>query len=223
MSDEGANLKSLEDGLPRSQFVHPVVDGSAFNCPCCSAYAHQSWSRHIDGQKVIRELLTARCDHCLKYSVWWDKTLIYPATITVELPSNDLPPNVRKNYEEAAQVLQKSPRAAAALLRLAIQYLCKSLGGSGNDLSQDIAKLVKDGLPVRVQKTFDFVRVIGNNAVHPGVIDIDDNPQIAEALFRLVNFIAEKMITEPKAIDALFDSLPEENKKHIATRDKQAE
>ena len=64
----------------------------------------------------------------------------------------------------------------------------------------------------------DIVRVIGNHSVHAGVIDLNDSPQTAEALFRLVNMIAEKMIAEPKAIDALYDSLPEKDKEQIAKR-----
>jgi hypothetical protein len=124
-----------------------------------------------------------------------------------------------QDYAEAAQIVRQSPRAAAALLRLAIQKLCASLGGSGKNLNNDIAELVKNGLPVKVQKMLDTVRVIGNHAIHPGEINLDDQPQIAEALFRLVNIIAEKMIAEPKEIDALYGTLPEKEKEQIAKRD----
>lgn len=65
----------------------------------------------------------------------------------------------------------------------------------------------------------DTVRVIGNHAVHPGKINLDDQPQTAETLFRSVNIIAEKMIAEPKEIDALYESLPEKDKEQIAQRD----
>lgn len=171
----------------------------------------------------IAALATAQCTHCKNYTVWWYGALIYPATMPVESPSNDLPTEVKRDYEEAAQIVQKSPRAAAALLRLAIQKLCASLGGSGDNLNNDIAVLVQDGLPGKVQKMLDTVRVIGNHAVHPGAINLDDQPQTAEALFRLVNIIAEKMITEPKEIDALYGSLPEKDKEQIAKRDGQPE
>jgi hypothetical protein len=145
--------------------------------------------------------------------------MIRPTIISVEKPSNDLPTEVRRDYEEAAQVVQKSPRAAAALLRLAIQKLCASLGGRGDNLNADIATLVENGLPKKVQQMLDTVRVVGNHAVHPGQINLDDQPQTAEALFRLVNIIAEKMISEPKEIDALYGSLPEADRENIAKRD----
>lgn len=149
--------------------------------------------------------------------------MIHPATTPVEKPNKDLPTEVRRDYEEAAQVVRQSPRAAAALLRLAIQKLCASVCGTGKNLNTDIAKLVKNGLPAKVQQMLDTVRVIGNHAVHPGEINLDDQPQTAEALFRLVNIIAEKMITEPKEIDALYGSLPEKEKEQIAKRDGQPE
>jgi len=64
------------------------------------------------------------------------------------------------------------------------------------------------------------VRVIGNEAVHPGVIDLKDDRDTANKLFKLVKFIAEKMITEPREIEELYNSLPEDKLKGIKDRDK---
>lgn len=199
----------------------PYKDGQAFNCPHCRAYAKQEWSDQLNGNRSrIYGLKTAQCSNCDQYSVWWNGTVVYPATSTVESPSNDLPLDVRTDYEEAAQIVTQSPRSAAALLRLAIQKLCVTLGGTGKNLNSDIAQLVKDGLPKKIQKMLDTVRVVGNHAVHPGEINLEDGqPQTAEALFRLVNIIAEKMIADPREIDALYESLPEKDKEQIAKRD----
>jgi hypothetical protein len=38
-------------------------------------------------------------------------------------------------------------------------------------------------------------------------------------LFNLVNLIAEKMISEPNHVKAMYDGLPEEARKAIETRD----
>jgi len=201
-------------------YTPPYLNSDAFNCPNCGAYAKQDWSNHFHSNtEHIQPLRTAHCTRCNEFSIWWYGTLIYPYTSPVEAPSNDLPTEVRRDYDEAAQIVQKSPRAAAALLRLAIQKLCASIGGTGNNLNNDIAKLVEDGLPTKVQKMLDTVRVIGNHAVHPGQIDLDDQPQTAEALFRLVNIITEKMVTEPKEVDALYATLPQADREQIAKRD----
>jgi len=94
------------------------------------------------------------------------------------------------------------------------------LGQPGRDINQDIKALVEAGLPARVQQALDSVRVIGNEAVHPGVLDLRDDPKMATALFELVNFIADKMLTEPREIESIYASLPESKLDGIKQRDK---
>lgn len=106
------------------------------------------------------------------------------------------------------------------MLRLVIQKLCKELGAAGSTINDNIADLVGKGLPKRVQQALDAVRVIGNEAVHPGEIDLRDDADMAHTLFGLVNFIAEKMITEAKEIDEIYATLPAGKRKAIEARDK---
>ncbi|QXE17642.1 DUF4145 domain-containing protein [Clostridium sp. 001] len=86
-------------------------------------------------------------------------------------------------------------------------------------MNEDIGSLVKKGLDSKVQKALDTVRVIGNNAVHPGTIDLNDNKDIAYSLFGLLNFIVQQMITQPKEIENLFKTLPDNAKLAINKRD----
>jgi hypothetical protein len=130
-----------------------------------------------------------------------------------------MPDDVRSEYEEARGVLPKSPRGAAALLRLAIQKLCGQLYPKDADLNTAIGALVKQGLPVRVQQALDVVRVIGNNAVHAGQIDLKDDAETAQSLFGLVNVITEIMIAQPKEIERLYGGLPEGARAAIERRD----
>jgi hypothetical protein len=44
--------------------------------------------------------------------------------------------------------------------------------GEKGDSSPAIGNLVKKGLPPMTQESLDCVRVIGNNAVHPGELDL---------------------------------------------------
>lgn len=57
----------------------------------------------------------------------------------------------------------------------------------GKNISNAIANLVRKGLSPMIQKSLDIVRVIGNEAVHPGVIDLNDNKDIALQLFQVIN------------------------------------
>jgi len=149
-----------------------------------------------------------------------DGTMVVPDMEGVPYPNDDLIDDIKEDYMEARSVLSRSPRGAAALLRLALQKLCKQLGESGRDINSDIANLVKKGLRPSIQKALDIVRVTGNESVHPGVLDMKDNREVALKLFELVNLIADVMISEPKRVDELYETVvPDEKKKAIAGRD----
>lgn len=159
------------------------------------------------------------CFNCKKESVWIFDRLVYPQRGKAPPANPDLSDDIRRDYEEASSILDLSPRGAAALMRLAIQKLCKELGKPGKNLYDDIGALVAEGLSTTVQKALDAVRVIGNNAVHPGQIDLHDDRVTAENLFRFLNLIAEKMISEPKHVEEAYVKLPEDVRKKIEKRD----
>lgn len=66
-----------------------------------------------------------------------------------------------------------------------------------------------NGLNPLVQKSLDALRITGNNAVHPGEINLEEKPEKVLKLFELLNFIANKMITEPREIENFYTGLPE--------------
>ena len=130
-----------------------------------------------------------------------------------------MPDNVKEIYKEAGDVLNVSPRASAALSRLAIENLVEYLGAEGKDLNNKIGSLVSKGMPIEIQQMLDSVRVIGNNAVHPGQINIKDNKELALSLLHFVNLITDNQISQPKKIAEIYGSLPESYKKSIEKRD----
>jgi len=135
------------------------------------------------------------------------------------MPSTDMPDDVRADYTEARDILIRSPRSAAALLRLAVQKLTIHLGEGGKDLNKDIGSLVKKGLPQRIQQALDAVRVIGNNAVHPGELDLRDDVETASALFILLNMIVDVMITQPRRVEDVYAKIPAGALEQIERRD----
>ena len=217
-------------------YVQPELDKGAFNCPFCNAYANFHWSQvqvSVPGGQTSIDHKAAQCVHCKKWTLWtfkpkkyelgviaWSGELIYPFKLTSPLPHRDLPEACKSEYEEARYVLPFSSRASAALLRLCIQKLCKELGEEGKNINDDISALVKKGLDSRIQKALDVVRVTGNNAVHPGEMDVKDDSELVGKLFTLVNLIIEEMIAKPKEIDQLYGKLPVEAKQAIEKRDK---
>ena len=169
----------------------------------------------------LKNVFISQCFSCKQIAIWLQGRLIYPTLVYAVEPNPDLPNDVLAEFNEAALIMPLSPRGAAALLRLSIQRLCNFLGKTG-DINQMIGELVSDGLDVRVQRALDIVRVIGNESVHPGTIDVRDTPDVAQKLFSLVNLIAEKMISEPKHIDELYSTLPAEKLSGIDQRNAKA-
>ena len=187
-----------------------MAKGLPFIEPQNNYRSYTVWNLHI-----------AKCFNCNELSIWVYNRMIYPSHGEAPVPNPDLSADVLRDYREASSILDDSPRGAAALLRLSIQKMCEELGGKGRNINDDIAHLVKNGLDSRVQQALDVVRVIGNNAVHPGLIDLRDDRATAEKLFALVNLIADIMISQPKHLQAMFDGLPENARKAIEKRDSQ--
>jgi hypothetical protein len=134
-------------------------------------------------------------------------------------PHPDIPANVKDDFVEAAAIAETSPRGSAALSRLIIQKLMLDLGESGKDINADIASLVQKGLEVEIQQALDVVRVVGNNAVHPGKIDLSDDSGTALALLQLINLVIERRIATQKRIAEMFNTLPPGALKQIKDRD----
>jgi hypothetical protein len=205
------------------KYVAPGFKLNAFHCPNCETYAHQTWysASKVDANgnvSFISDLLVSSCSRCLKSSFWLNQKLVFPLSSVAPLPEEDMPENSKVDYIEAREIVNASPRAACALLRLSLQKLMVSLGEEGENLNKDIGNLVRKGLPKGIQQALDCVRVIGNNAVHPAELDLKDDSQTALSLFELLNMIVTYMITQPKEISKLYERLPQGAKAAIEKR-----
>src|SRR4051794_18229215 len=131
--------------MANTPFTPPKLNATAFHCPRCGAYAAQRWRGfHYEerGSFVQEEnIKRSQCGHCGAVLIWSNKSIVVPDVSSAPPANDDLPDDIKADYNEAAGIAAKSPRGAAALLRLAIQKLCMSLGESGKDLNKDIAAL----------------------------------------------------------------------------------
>lgn len=202
-----------------SKYYPPTYKKEQFHCIHCGVYAKQEWRNLFIQSYGGSEFTSSRCTHCWERCYWYQDRMIVPSEAPVPPPHVDIPESCKPEYDEARDIVARSPRAAAALLRLCVQKLMVELGEKGKNINDDIGSLVKKGLPVEVQQALDYCRVIGNNGVHPGEIELTDNPEIAHSIFEMVNFIVEDRISRPKKIAALYQVLPEGALKSVKKRD----
>lgn len=223
------NVRDKTEPPPVSSFVCPY--------PNCGAYAAHTWgvvkilSAPAAGAQrgwtnrglwPLQKLWAAQCSVCYHEVFFLDDALVWPIESQAPAPNTDMPASIASDFEEARQIYMTSPRGAAALLRLALQKLCGELGETG-DINTAIGNLVAKGRISEVlQQALDSLRVIGNEAVHPGTLDLKDDQETALGLFKLLNFIVEKTISDPKRIADIYGKLPPEKLKGIADRDKKA-
>lgn len=207
----------------KNRYYPPEFNKDHFHCPLCGVYASQNWH---ELQAVIPHshwmetpFRSSLCAHCKQRSYWFDGRMVVPTESPVEPPHHDLPDSCRPDYEEARDIVSRSPRGAVALLRLCLQKLMPHINEEGKNINDDIKSLVTKGLPSLVQQALDVCRVVGNNAVHPGELNIDDTPEIAHQLFKMINFIVDDRIAKPKEIQALYAQLPQGAIDAIAKRD----
>lgn len=179
----------------------------------------QNSDESMYGEQSLENVFISKCFSCNQISIWLHERLIYPKVDIKEKPNADMPEDIKRDFEEASSIVDLSPRGACALLRLVVQKLCLHLGGEGKNINDDIALLVKNGLNEKIQKSLDIVRVIGNEAVHPGELDLKDNVETAKTLFVIVNHIVDSQISQPIKIDLIYSILPESKLKQIEMRD----
>jgi hypothetical protein len=214
----------------------PGYKKESFACPRCGAFAGMEWNSLLLNRNEYASVAFSICAACSKPSVWIDdvedisrfraelpmqgllggrQTLIFPLECVAPQAEDDMPADVKVDFEEARLVFTHSPRAAAALLRLCVQKLCQELLGKKGDIHKQIGELVDKGLPSRVLKAFDTIRIFGNESVHPGTVNLNDTPDVALALFSLLNMAVRHCITEEKELEAIRALTPEAKRREI--------
>ena len=205
------------------EYVTPEVELSAFHCPHCGSYSDQYWTPlYVSlgrASTTMEKYTVGRCNHCKDVTIWNDKRQIYPSTGNAPLPNPDMPEEIKQDYNEARDIVERSPRSACMLLRLCVEKICdKKIPGS-NDMNEKIGKMVNKGLDDRIKKALDSVRVIGGEAAHDLKMDLKDDRETATKLFKIVNFISQWAHTSEKEINSIFDTLPDSKKDAIRERD----
>jgi hypothetical protein len=113
----------------KAKYIAPSFGLDAFNCPHCGAYAMQYWHDLYVAERgfiPVEKLKISFCARCAQFALWVNEKMVYPVSSITPLPAEDMPEDVKRDYIEARNIVNLSPRAATALLRLALQKLVKT-------------------------------------------------------------------------------------------------
>lgn len=191
--------------------INSIPLRTTYTCPLCNTVAVQyidkfytSTDRKKYYQYSTSYLVKTECTSCSQNLLWFIdfsnrlEYIIYPEITFAIPPTDDMPNDVKEVYREAALICQKSPRAAAALLRVAMEPLLPHIGAKQNKLNEMIKELVSNEIiTTRIQQAMDFVRLVGNDGAHPtSEILMDDSQEIVDHMFRLLNLIVQQHIKE---------------------------
>lgn len=224
-TEESSGLRTT----PTLRAVHPRYRALFFTCPHCGVASTQWWidlyridttlkdGRRIEVSTKFDDLAMSRCNACDGRALWFEKQLLYPENSDAPPVSPDMPAELRRDYEEAAAIFSKSPRAAAALLRMCVEGLIKKITEK-DTFDKAIVALQARGIPPQIQLALDVIRQNGNEVLHAGQLYGEDNEATVAMLFKLVNSVVTWAITEQRQLQELYEQIPEDKRQRLEKR-----
>ena len=156
---------------------------------------------------------------------------IYPESPIPDIlpvPSESMPEDVKKIYNEAASVFNKSLRASGTLIRITLETLLKNHteADANSSLNIMIGQLSRT-MPSFITEMMDNNRVFGNSNAHAHENELDRYRQINETenkeqvieLFTFVNLICDQMGLLAKSHE-MYERIPDTKKNQISKRNK---
>ena len=130
--------------------------------------------------------------------------MIYPKFSSSPIPNEDISGDYLIIYNEAAQIFEDSPKAAAALLRTILEKFLRNKFNLENKFLGEILKekSVNQELGEKITNFLKKLKNIGNNAAHSSrMIYDDDDKEDVKKLFTGINIVFDRLITQEKIID----------------------
>src|ERR1700736_2342230 len=174
------------------------------------AYEYQEQPRNL--KVKLLNLHVSRCYNCKGFTVWVRDRLVFPVRgdeppDVVEVDFEEVAEDVQEtaedeevseDFEEAAAILNKFPRGAAALTRVCIQNMMPLLEQTGKNLDENISSLVRKGLEVEIQQAMDVLQVVRKSPLQTTDFDLKEENETAKQFFNSLERILERrMLKKP--------------------------
>ena len=196
----------------------PTFEAKSFVCPHCHVYSSQTWcigiptgyseeyQEHHWGN--TNQSYISICLNCNGHAYWYrnpksqgSAELVHPCGATRPIPTCGLTTDEQNLYAEACKVSAISPRSAAALLRVIIESIAvRETDANRGTLNDKLNTLIDSrALSAGSQEGLHAVRLLGNESVHvPGQILVEDDPEIVDLLFEIVDTIVDELFVLPE-------------------------
>ena len=197
-------------------------------CPHCGAYAQFTYEqlhyREMDYKVPVDFMPTniwqGKCLACEQYIIINGFSVVYPEESNAPPIKMETPHSIKEIATEARMVHSQSPRASSALLRLALEMLLQNVLENNNKLNDNISILLERGIEDDLRRALEVIRIFGNEGVHPGTINLNDDEQSSIKLFNVFNYIVTRFIVEKGMIKEMYGIIPEEKREKIEEKAK---
>lgn len=150
-------------------------------------------------------------------SRWMKRTSCSPKKVSEGLQGAN---RVNAAVEEARLIFDSSPRSSSALLRLSLEMILRNILNEENKtLNQMIGQLATKNIDDHTKKGLDILRYYGNQSVHTGEINLEEDKDSVLFLFDLVNYIVDDLIGKKQKIDEQYSKIPHSIRSAIIKRD----
>ena len=156
-------------------------------------YIYQKNSQSLKVQ--MANLHLSSCHSCNGFALWVGDRLVFPYNV------EKTPDLVEEDLEEAAAVLNKSPRGATALMRVCIQKLVPLLQKDGKYLNDYISSLVSKALEVEIQQSMEVLQVLRNDPGQPSNLETKENKEMALRFVDSLKAILERRMLQNRDED----------------------
>lgn len=212
ISSQGITKVSLTDWLRKNNFVNDLnnervtVRTVEFYSAVCNNC--RSESIYVENKIMLDDAPTptqAGVHVSTARTVVLLQKCIYPESPIPDIlptPSNFMPEDVKKIYNEAASVFDKSLRASGTLIRITLETLLKNHTEADpkSSLNIMIGQLSRT-MPPFITEMMDNIRIFGNSNAHAHKNELNKYRQINESenkeqvieLFNFVNLICDQM------------------------------
>jgi hypothetical protein len=154
--------------------------------------------------------LTLYPPHCMDDLDLITRSRVWPRSGRMAPPV--VPEAIARDYNEGAFVLDRSPRASAALARRCLEQVLEGyLSATGSDLKKQIDS-VKEKVPENVYRGLHGLRTIGNFSVHlnkdtnTGQI-VDVEPEEAEWTLEVLDLLFDFLFVAPARAQERIDGV----------------